>query len=370
MNFLSPGSFAPDFSISSAAGSPAGHLSDLRGQPVLLAFSPPGWNPARAEETAQINRVLTASGLPGALLRLPAGGGASQAEFAGEDAPIAVLAGSQIPAGAAALYGVGNQQALFVLDAEGTVRWSYAAAPGLAPRAEDLRAALSSVSPAAGKPAGTPGREQAGLSRREFLAAGLGIALVLAVPLVPARAEEIPPFPPPTPSPSAVLVPSSTAGTIPVTLHVNGTAHTLQIEPRVTLLDALRERIGLTGSKKGCNHGQCGACTVHADGKRINSCLALAVAYQNKPITTIEGLATGDALHPMQAAFIEHDGYQCGFCTSGQIMSATALLAEPIGPTDAEVRDSMSGNLCRCGAYTNIIAAIQDVRKEGNNAPV
>jgi len=157
---------------------------------------------------------------------------------------------------------------------------------------------------------------------------------------------------------------------VPVTLHVNGTAYTLQLEPRVTLLDALRERIGLTGSKKGCDHGQCGACTVHADGKRINSCLALAVAYQTKQITTIEGLAGGDTLHPVQAAFIQHDGFQCGFCTPGQIMSAAALLKEPIGPTDAEVRESMSGNLCRCGAYTNIVAAIQDVRKEGNNAPI
>ncbi len=206
------------------------------------------------------------------------------------------------------------------------------------------------------------------MTRREFLAAGLGVALVLSVPLRPAQAQDeqrqqaaLPP---------SSLLPPSSVGTVPVTLHVNGTAHTLQIEPRVTLLDALRERIGLTGSKKGCDHGQCGACTVHADGKRINSCLALAVAYQNKQITTIEGLANGDTLHPVQAAFIQHDGFQCGFCTSGQIMSAAALLQEPVGPADADVRENMSGNLCRCGAYTNIVAAIQEVRKEGSNAPV
>ena len=162
-----------------------------------------------------------------------------------------------------------------------------------------------------------------------------------------------------------------TTGTVPVTLNVNGTSHTLQIEPRVSLLDALRERLHLTGSKKGCDHGQCGACTVHVNGRRVNSCLTLAVAVQGKDITTIEGLAAPDGmLHPMQASFIQHDGFQCGFCTSGQIMSATALLHEPVGPADADVRENMSGNLCRCGAYPNIVAAVQDVRKGGSNAPV
>ncbi len=366
---LSPGSFAPDFRIPGPAGQPASRLSDLRGQPVLLAFSPPGWDPARTEGLAQINRILSASGA-GELLRLSPGNEASRAEFAGEDVPIAVLTDSRLPAEAAELYGVAGRQALFVLDADGTVRWQYAAAPGIVPQAEDLRAALSALS----APASPPSPERTGLTRREFLAAALGVALVLAAPLAPAHAEELKPFPPPALGQSAALLPPSSVGTIPVTLHVNGTAHTLQIEPRVTLLDALRERIGLTGSKKGCDHGQCGACTVHAGGKRINSCLALAVAYQGKQITTIEGLAQGETLHPVQAAFIRHDGFQCGFCTPGQIMSASALLNEPIGPTDADVRDSMSGNLCRCGAYTNIIAAIQEVRgqdrKEGTNAPV
>ena len=361
-NPLLPGCSAPDFLVPSAAGQPAGRLSDLRGQPVLLAFSPPGWNPAQAEALAQINRVLSSSGFSGELLRLSPGVGAAQAEFAGEEAPIAVLTDSQLSSDAATLYSVPGQQALFVVDAEGIIRWRYAAAPGTVPQAEDLRAALSSLSVTTTAP--SPGR--AGLSRREFLAAALGVALVLAVPPQLARAQDVPA----SVSPSSALLPPSAAGTVPVTLHVNGTAHTLQLEPRVTLLDALRERVGLTGTKKGCDHGQCGSCTVHADGKRINSCLALAVAYQGKQITTIEGIATGDTLHPIQTAFIQHDGFQCGYCTSGQIMSATALLTEPIGPTDADVRDSMSGNLCRCGAYTNIIAAIQDVRKEGTNAPV
>jgi xanthine dehydrogenase YagT iron-sulfur-binding subunit len=148
-----------------------------------------------------------------------------------------------------------------------------------------------------------------------------------------------------------------------ITLEINGTAHRLTVEARVSLLDALRERLGLTGTKKGCDHGQCGACTVHLDGRRIKSCMELAVMAQGHKVTTIEGLANGDALHPMQAAFIEHDGFQCGYCTPGQIMSAVAMLSEGKAKTDAEVRELMSGNLCRCGAYPNIIAAIQAARK-------
>jgi len=147
-------------------------------------------------------------------------------------------------------------------------------------------------------------------------------------------------------------------------LRVNDKVHSLKnIDPRTTLLDLLRNQLDLTGSKKGCDHGQCGACTVLVDGKRVNSCLALAVMQQGKEVTTIEGLAHGEELHPMQEAFIEHDGFQCGYCTSGQIMSAVALLKEPCGKTDADVRECMSGNLCRCGAYPNIIAAIQEVRQ-------
>jgi xanthine dehydrogenase YagT iron-sulfur-binding subunit len=148
---------------------------------------------------------------------------------------------------------------------------------------------------------------------------------------------------------------------VPVTLMVNGTAHALAIEPRVTLLDALRERLDLTGTKKGCDQGTCGACTVLVDGKRVNACLTLAIMTQGRAITTIEGLANGDTLHPMQAAFLEHDGFQCGYCTPWQILSAVALLAEK-RPTDATgVREWMSGNICRCGAYANIVAAVQSV---------
>ncbi len=147
-----------------------------------------------------------------------------------------------------------------------------------------------------------------------------------------------------------------------VTLRVNGKSYPLQIDPRVSLLDALRERLGLTGSKKGCDRGQCGACTVLVNGRRVNSCLTLAVMHQDDQITTIEGLARGEQLHPVQAAFIAHDGFQCGYCTPGQIMSAVGLLSEGQAHSDSEVRELMSGNICRCGAYPNIVAAIQDVR--------
>ncbi len=147
-----------------------------------------------------------------------------------------------------------------------------------------------------------------------------------------------------------------------VTLRINGTEHKLAIDPRTTLLDCLREVLHLTGTKKGCDHGQCGACTVHIGGRRMNSCLALAAAHDGDDIVTIEGLGAPGHLHPMQAAFLEHDAYQCGYCTSGQIMSAVALLSEPVGPSDDDVREFMSGNICRCGAYPNIVKAIQQVR--------
>ena len=145
-------------------------------------------------------------------------------------------------------------------------------------------------------------------------------------------------------------------------LSINGSVHVLELEPRAVLLDVLREQLGFTGAKKGCDHGQCGACTVLVNGRRVLSCLSLAVTHDGDEITTIEGLERDGELHPLQAAFLDHDAYQCGYCTCGQIMSAVALLREPIGPRDADVREAMSGNLCRCGAYKNICAAIQSTR--------
>jgi xanthine dehydrogenase YagT iron-sulfur-binding subunit len=149
---------------------------------------------------------------------------------------------------------------------------------------------------------------------------------------------------------------------IPLTLEVNGVSYSVKVEPRVTLLDLLREQLHLTGSKKGCDRGQCGACTVHVNGVRINSCLSLAVTNEGKKITTIEGLANGDQLHPMQDAFIKHDGFQCGYCTSGQIMSAVALVKEGRTQSREQISEFMSGNICRCGAYSNIVKAIQEVK--------
>lgn len=152
---------------------------------------------------------------------------------------------------------------------------------------------------------------------------------------------------------------------VPCSIEINGTKHNLKIDPRITLLDLLRERLHLTGTKKGCDYGQCGACTVHVDGQRVNSCLSLAVMNDGKKVTTIEGLANGEELHPMQAAFLKHDGFQCGYCTPGQIMSAVACIREGHADNPDEIREFMSGNICRCGAYPNIVAAIEEVKKGG-----
>jgi xanthine dehydrogenase YagT iron-sulfur-binding subunit len=202
------------------------------------------------------------------------------------------------------------------------------------------------------------------LSRRELLIAGAITVTAASVAGVAAAADGAAP---PAPLPPVINK---------VSLQVNGKRHTLDLDTRTTLLDALREHLRLNGTKKGCDHGQCGACTVIVDGRRINSCLSLAVMHEGASVTTIEGLGTPDQLHPMQAAFIKHDGYQCGYCTPGQICSAVSLISE-IGqgiPSHAsadlmarpllsaqEIRERMSGNLCRCGAYSNIVDAITEV---------
>jgi xanthine dehydrogenase YagT iron-sulfur-binding subunit len=198
------------------------------------------------------------------------------------------------------------------------------------------------------------------LNRRDLMVGGGTLAALTAVPAV-------------------VQAQSSPAGApalMKVSLTVNGQSHDLEIDTRTTLLDALREHLHLTGSKKGCDHGQCGACTVIIDGRRVNSCLTLAIMNEGMEITTIEGLGTPENLHPMQEAFIRHDGYQCGYCTPGQICSGVAVLGEikagipshvtsdltqPIALSDAEIRERMSGNICRCGAYSNIVDAITEV---------
>jgi xanthine dehydrogenase YagT iron-sulfur-binding subunit len=192
-----------------------------------------------------------------------------------------------------------------------------------------------------------------GTTRRTFLKQVGLTSLVIAAPSLAAPMHAA--------APTLSATPSG-KGLVPVSLKLNGTPHQLEVEPRAVLLDVLRENIGLTGTKKGCDHGQCGACTVLVNGRRTLSCLSLAAMHDGDEITTIEGLEHDGELHPMQAAFLEHDAFQCGYCTSGQIMSAVALGREPIGQDDASIREAMSGNICRCGAYQNILAAVKAAR--------
>ena len=202
-------------------------------------------------------------------------------------------------------------------------------------------------------------------TRREFLAEttvlGVGAALSGALAEETGSAASLP---------AALQTPALSGLEVAATLQINGKAYPMQIEPRVSLLDALREHAHLTGTKKGCDHGQCGACTVHIDGRRTLSCLTLAVMHEGQNITTIEGLADGERLHPMQAAFLSHDGFQCGFCTPGQIMSAVAMTQEGHAHTDDEIREAMSGNICRCGAYPNIREAIRAAMEGKSDASV
>jgi xanthine dehydrogenase YagT iron-sulfur-binding subunit len=202
-------------------------------------------------------------------------------------------------------------------------------------------------------------RDSRGISRRELLASSVATGLAVALLHGCASARKAPERPR---APLVSAPPSPNTTLMDVTLNVNGVDRPLRIEPRVTLLDALRENLGLTGTKKGCDMGQCGACTVLVDGRRLNSCLALAAQYEGRAIITIEGLASGDRLHAVQAAFLEYDAFQCGYCTPGQILSAVGLLAEGYARTDDQIREDMSGNICRCGAYPNIVAAIKAAR--------
>jgi xanthine dehydrogenase YagT iron-sulfur-binding subunit len=200
------------------------------------------------------------------------------------------------------------------------------------------------------------------ITRRTVVETGTTALLLTALPRAALAAAPVDDSEPPSPA-------------VKIDLQINGRSHSLMLDPRTTLLDALREHLALTGSKKGCDHGQCGACTVLIEGRRINSCLTLAVMHNGQSVTTIEGLAEAGKLHPLQAAFVEHDGFQCGYCTSGQICSAVGMLAESRSGmpsnvtadlaepqpelTDAEIRERMSGNICRCAAYPNIVAAIK-----------
>jgi xanthine dehydrogenase YagT iron-sulfur-binding subunit len=354
---LAIGDAAPDFELNDRTGQ-RHWLSDLRGAPVLLAFHPPLWDPSWAESVRAYNRLIASlPGAPGARLLSIAGDGAWQSALFDDGAmnlPVISLDAGPV----AEQYGVTGVGAVFVVDAEGRISWRHMtgdAPPAPNGAASPLVTEVSGGADDSTSPSGT-------WTRRRFVATTLAAAVALAFARRAARAEAVA-------GPVAKTPDTTSPVAAPVRLRVNGRDLSLDLEPRVTLLDALREYAGITGPKKGCDHGQCGACTVHVNGRRILSCLTLAVMQQGKEITTIEGLAatagaTGDALHPMQQAFIDHDGFQCGYCTSGQIMSASAVLREPWGPSDDDVREAMSGNICRCGAYPGIVAAIQQVRKE------
>jgi len=218
--------------------------------------------------------------------------------------------------------------------------------------APETEAALQPDSSAAGPDA--PSEASGGLTRRSFLSHIGAAGIVATTAPVMAAAATLPA------APVAVYEPATAISTVPVTLTVNGQQHALQLDPRTTLLDCLRENLNMPGTKKGCDHGQCGACTVHVNGQRVNSCLSFAVMHGRDEITTIEGLGQPGNLHPVQASFVEHDAYQCGYCTSGQIMSAAALKNEGAKLDTAEdVQKVMYGNICRCGAYPKIVAAVQ-----------
>ena len=336
------GASAPEFVVHGARGALAPVST---GEPRVLAFVR-DWSAERAapEDLRAIRAHLR--GLGAELIVLADSGVWS---FRPDDDLDRVADYSDRLAGdistAALLYGVRDRRdAVFVIDEGGVIRFAHRELAMGGRLADALAAASEAV---LAPPPAT-------FTRREWVAS----CLVAGFAFTFLRACKSREAAPPAPAPVA----PSPAGEVDIELEINGVKHPLRIEPRVSLLDALRERIGLTGTKKGCDAGQCGACTVHVAGKRVLSCLTLAVTAQGKPITTIEGLAKGTGeMHPIQQAFVDHDAFQCGFCTPGQIMSAVALLAEGHAQTDDDIREYMSGNICRCGAYPNIVAAIRAV---------
>lgn len=361
---LTVGSTAPDFSLPAQSGTLS--LSDLRGQPVILAFAPPGWDPSLHMQMALYNDIVAQLAPSGAqLLGITMQDIWCNLDFTGQDLlRFPLLRDFDREGAVARLYGVYGERAIFVIDAEGCIRWRYVLPPGLLPHPETILAAMQEIAKcsAEGTTNATASTELVSplsMNRRQFLVTTLAATVALAVWPALGHAANKPA--------GSQHAPASVPGTHMrhVSLNINGTTHALNLDTRVTLLDALRERLGMTGTKKGCDQGTCGACTVLSDGRRIKSCLTLAAMQEGHAITTIEGLAQGQQLHPMQTAFIKHDAFQCGYCTPGQIMSAVALVKEGHAGSDQEIREWMSGNICRCGAYPHIVDAIKDAAKGG-----
>jgi xanthine dehydrogenase YagT iron-sulfur-binding subunit len=333
MALLKPGTPAPDIRVVDDEGREH-PLATFRGGPMVLAFNIARETAGRAAWIALYNHLAShgAEWPDGRLLDVARDGIWQTLTFDGDRVrlPFVVCHDERV----ARRFGVADEPAVFLIDGDGLVQWRQAG----------LQLGMSSLA---------VGEAETRLSRREFVAAlfAVTVAITFAGGLSPVEAS--------------MTVPrtlENQVALLDIALTVNGKTTKLSIDPRVTLLDALREHLSLTGSRKGCDHGQCGACTVHMDGRRVLSCLTLAAAAQGKAVTTIEGLAQNGKLHAMQQAFIDNDGFQCGYCTSGQIMSAVALLHEPCGPADDDVRECMSGNICRCGAYPGIVASVQSVR--------
>jgi xanthine dehydrogenase YagT iron-sulfur-binding subunit len=342
---LGVGTPAPDLAVSG--------LERRTHVPHVLAFVRDGLGDERPIEPSAIRAELRGLGAelvvvsPAGVWRVRADDPVEPVAGAGDALAAEVAAASDC-------YGVRpGDDAVFVIDGRGVVRFTHRVQ-----RRGDVWTRLSEALVIAGRGVRArdahDARQRVLFTRREWAVTCLVAGCATAF-LAGCKEQERPPVrrsagaePPPD---------------VEVALRVNGKSHRLTLDPRTSLLDALRERIGLTGTKKGCDMGQCGACTVLVGGKRVASCLTLAVMAQGKDITTIEGLADGGALHAMQRAFVEHDGLQCGYCTPGQIMSAVGMLGEGRAHSDDEVREQMSGNICRCGAYPNIIAAIQAARR-------
>ncbi len=317
------GEVAPDFEVGAGV-----RLTDFRGEPVVLAFYPEEWDPARPQQLAQYREAIRKISGDAQVVGVTTDGFWCELETNEEESVRFPLI---YDLEAASLYGVAGRQAVFVLDADGIVRWSHIGSPGESPNLDELTSSVARVN-------------WASFSRRRLLVTATAASLAFIL----------------LPRISKAVSPAKRTLERTITLDVNGKPTRVAIEPRVTLLDALRDRMGMTGTKKGCDHGQCGACTVHMDGRRVNSCLVLAMQAEGSKIETVEGLAQGDRLHPVQEAFIKNDGFQCGYCTPGQIMSAVACIREGHTGSDEEIKEWMSGNICRCGAYPGIVASVRE----------